>query len=174
MDLSRWQGILPSRGSMLTLLFMLWSLNIKAHSPEELEYLPDGGYNVKSGLRDNEINAPVNLPYTVDVLKVGSDTDSQISNYPNQLIAGIGTCQDELSSNTTILRMPFYYNRNGKSWDAATSIMDNYAPSTSINRVQYAYAVADLLVADDIFFEPKSVERVFKVGVFEQGVFEEI
>jgi hypothetical protein len=93
----------------------------------------------------------------VDVLRVGDDTDAETGNYPNQLIADIGTCQDEQSANTVIVRMPFYYNRNGRSWDAARKVLDNYMPSTAINRIQYAYAVADLLVADDVFFEPVSV-----------------
>lgn len=160
-DVSRWEGILPSRGSLLTLLFMLWALGIKAHSPEELRYdTTTDSYVVRSGLRDRELNAPVNVPYMVDVLRVGTDTDAEVENYPNQLIADIGTCQDELSANTTVLRMPFYYNRNGQSWDAALSVMTNYAPSTSINRVQYAYSVADLLVADDVFFEPEVVASV--------------
>ncbi len=157
-DVSRWQGIFPSRGSLLTVLFMFWALGVKAHSPEELKYdLDTDIFTVRSGLRDQEINAPVNLPYMVDVLRVGTDTDAEVENYPNQLIAGIGTCQDELSANTTVIRMPFYYNRNGRTWDATVSVMANYAPSTSINRVQYAYAVADLLVADDVFFEPEVV-----------------
>lgn len=157
-DVSRWQGILPSRGSVLTLLFMFWALGIKAHTPGELRYdSGTGTFVVRSGLRDRELNAPVNVPYIVDVLRAGTDTDSEVANYPNQLIAGIGTCQDELSANTTVIRMPFYYNRNGRSWDAAVSVMNNYAPNTSINRVQYAYSVADLLVADDVFFEPEVV-----------------
>lgn len=157
-DVSLWQGILPSRGSLLTLLFMFWALNIKAHSPEELRYeTGTGTFAVRSGLRNRELNAPVNVPYMVDVLRVGTDTDAGVSNYPNQLIADIGTCQDELSANTTVIRMPFYYNRNGRTWDAAVSVMSNYAPSTSVNRIQYAYAVADLLVADDVFFEPEVV-----------------
>jgi hypothetical protein len=155
-DVSRWQGILPSKGNLTTLLFMFWTLGIKAHSPEELTY-SDESYFVRSGLRDREITAPVNTPYMVDVLRVGDDTDAETGNYPNQLIAGIGTCQDELSANTVIVRMPFYYNRNGRSWDAARQVLDNYMPSTAINRIQYAYAVADLLVADDVFFEPVSV-----------------
>jgi hypothetical protein len=157
-DVSRWQGILPSRGSILTLLFMLWALGIKAHTPGELRYdSVTGTFVVRSGLRDRELSAPTNVPYIVDVLRAGTDTDAEVANYPNQLIAGIGTCQDELSANTTVVRMPFYYNRNGRSWDAAVSVMDNYSPSTSINRVQYAYSVADLLVADDVFFEPEVV-----------------
>ena len=154
-DMTGWQGILPSRGSLRTLLFMLWILGIKAPSPEEMQFdQNDNTYIVRSGLRENEANSPVNVPYIVDVLKVGDEKDAETLNYPNQLIADVSTCQDELSANTTVLRMPFYYNRNGKSWDAAKSIMENYCPSTSINRVQYAYEAADLLVAEDIFFEP--------------------
>jgi hypothetical protein len=48
--------------------------------------------------------------------------------------------------------MPFYYNRNGVSWDAAESIMENWVPGTAVKRVQYGYAVADLLRADDLYF----------------------
>jgi len=154
-DSSAWQGVLPSRGSMVTLLFMFWVFGIKAHTPSELRYdSSDNTYVVRSGLRSNESVAPVNTPYVVDVLKVGSDTDAEVGTYPNQLIADIGTCQDKTSANTVVIRMPFYYNRNGRSWDAASRIVENYVPSTSIKRLQYAYAAADLLVADDVFFEP--------------------
>jgi hypothetical protein len=154
-DNSAWEGVLPSRGSLITLLFMLWVFGIKAHSPGELQYSnTDSTYSVKSGLRSLSSDAPVNIPYSVDLLRVGDGDDLECNNYPNQLVAGISTCQDELSANTIVLRMPFYYNRNGRSWDAATLIMENYAPSTSTSRVQYAYAAADLAVADDVFFEP--------------------
>jgi hypothetical protein len=137
---------------------MFWALGIKAHTPEELRYdSGTGTFVIRSGLRDRELNAPINMPYIVDVLRAGTDTDAEVANYPNQLIAGISTCQDELSANTTVIRMPFYYNRNGRSWDSVVSVMDNYSPSTSINRVQYAYSVADLVVADDVFFEPEVV-----------------
>jgi hypothetical protein len=154
-DMGRWQGILPSRGSLLTLLFMFWAFDIKSNSPEELVYDPrDYTFSVRSGLRSTEISAPINVPYIVDTLKVGDDTDAEVYNYPNQLIADTSTCQDELSANTTVVRMPFYYNRNGRSWDAAQSILENYAPETSIKRIQYPYANADLLVCEDVFFEP--------------------
>lgn len=155
-DISAWPGILPSRGSMVTLLFMLWAFGIKAHSPEELSYnTDDNTFSVRSGLRSAELNSPVNIPYMVDVLKVGTDTDAEVGNYPNQLIADVSTCQDKASANTVVIRMPFYYNRNGRSWDAASSIVENYVPSTAVKRIQYAYSAADLLVADDVFFEPE-------------------
>jgi len=154
-DTSSWQGILPGRGNKLTLLFILWVMGVKAPSPGEISYnSSDGTFSVKSGLRANESIAPVNTPYMVDTLKVGDDTDAEVGNYPNQLIADISTCQDELSANTTVIRMPFYYNRNGRSWDAAQSVLDNYAPETTVKRIQYSYAAADLLVCEDVFFEP--------------------
>lgn len=154
-DNSRWTGIIPSRGSMITLLFMMWVFGIKAHDPGELEYSStDNTYSVRSGLRSLSSTSPINIPYSVDLLRSGDESDLECGNFSNQAVAGISTCQDELSANTVVLRMPFYYNRNGRSWDAATVIMENYSPSTAITRVQYAYAAADLAVADDIFFEP--------------------
>lgn len=152
---SRWQGLLPSKGSMISLMFMFWALGIKAHSPEELVFNPDEGtYRVKSGLRANEYLAPINIPYTVDSLRVGSTLDAEVKNFTNQLIAGIGVCQDDASSNIVIIRMPFYYNRNGRTWDATSMVVENYLPATTRSRLQYAYSAADLLVAEDIFFEP--------------------
>jgi hypothetical protein len=157
-DSSSWNGIFPSRGNLVTLLFMFWAFGIRAHSPEEMTYnVGDNTFSVRSGLRSAEITAPVNTPYMVDVLRVGNETDAETGNYPNQLIADIGTCQDEKSANTVVIRMPFYYNRNGRSWDAASLIVNNYVPSTSISRLQYAYSAADLLVADDVFFEQEVV-----------------
>jgi hypothetical protein len=154
-DMSRWQGILPGRGNILTLLYLFWIFDIKAPSPGELSFnSSDDTFTVLSGLRSNQSTAPINVPYIVDTLKVGDDIDAEVYNYPNQLIADISTCQDELSANTTVVRLPFYYNRDGRSWDAARSILENYAPETSINRIQYGYAAADLLVAEDILFEP--------------------
>ena len=154
-DVSRWRGILPDRGNLLTLLFLMWIFEIKAPSPSELSFdSSDNTFTVLSGLRANQSTAPVNTPYIVDTLKVGDDTDAEVYNYPNQLIADVSTSQDELSANTMVVRMPFYYNRDGRSWDATRSVLENYAPETCIKRIQYGYAAADLLVAEDILFEP--------------------
>jgi hypothetical protein len=150
-DMSLWPGLIPSRGSKIAILFMFWVFGIKAPSCEEFEYV-DGGYRVKSGLRQLEFDAPVNMPIMYDVLHAGSEGDLEINNYSNQLVADISVCYDVNKSNTMVLRMPFYYNRDGISWDTAQSIMDNWVPSTATKRVQYAYAVADLLRADDILF----------------------
>jgi hypothetical protein len=52
--------------------------------------------------------------------------------------------------------MPFYYNRDGRTWDSARSIMDNWMTATADKKLQYGYPVADLLVAEDVFFEIES------------------
>jgi hypothetical protein len=154
-DVSRWEGIIPSKGSLLTLFILFYIFGIKAVSGEELKYdISEGTFSVKSGLRKYEFSSPVNIPYSVDVLHVGDDQDLETGNFPNQLIADVSTCYDEKAANTVVIRMPFYYNRNGRTWDATQYIVDKFVPTTAISRVQYAYAAADLLVADDIFFEP--------------------
>lgn len=154
-DVSNWPGLLPARGSMLSLLFMFWALGIKANSPAEMSFdESDSTYRVRTGLRELEFNSPVNLPLQFDVLHVGSELDQEAGNYANQLIADIGVCYDEQIANTVVVRMPFYYNRNGRTWDAAKTVLDGWMPSSASSRVQYAYTVSDLLVADDIFFEP--------------------
>lgn len=154
-DSSNWQGILPSRGNLMTLLFMFWAMGIKASSPAELRYnKKDNTFLVRSGLRELEFASPVNMPYIVDVLRVGDESDAEVGNYGNQLVADVSTCQDDDSANMVVVRMPFYYNRNGRSWDSAQQVVENYIPSTSEKKIQYAYAASDLLVADDIFFEP--------------------
>lgn len=154
-DLSLWQGILPSKGSLNTLMVMFYIFGVKAPSAEELKYnSSDNTYSVKSGLRQFESSSPVMTPYMTDAIHVGSDTDSEVRSYPNQLIADVSKFYDDTTANTVVIRMPFYYNRNGRTWDSVVSIVDNFVPTTSRSRVQYAYSAADLMVADDFFFEP--------------------
>ena len=114
-------------------------------------------YRVRSGLRTSEQTAPINIPYGTDVLHVGSNVDALVGNFPNQLIADVGVCYDEEISNTTVIRLPFYYNRNGRTWDTVKVLVENWMPATTQTRIQYGYAAAGLLVADDIFFEPVPV-----------------
>jgi hypothetical protein len=155
-DSSNWPGLIPGRGSMISLLFLFYVFGIRGVSGEELRYnSADQTFSVKSGLRQSEQFAPINIPYGVDVLHVGTPSDSENGVYPNQLIADIGVCQDEESSNTMVIRMPFYYNRDGRTWDTVISLVENWVPATVQAKVQYGYAAADLLVADDIFFEPE-------------------
>lgn len=153
-DMSSWPGLIPARGSLLSLIFLFWVFGIKAVSGEEMIQDGDGSYRVKSGLRRAELNAPINVPVVTDVIHVGTEEDAEVGVYPNQLIADISTCQDVNSANTMVIRMPFYYNRNGRTWDAAQSIVENWMSGTAVKRLQYGYAAADLLVADDIFYTP--------------------
>ena len=155
-DISQWPGLIPARGSLLSVLFMFWAFNIKAVSGEEFVQDEDGSYRVRSGLRQAESNAPVNLPVVWDVIHVGTEQDAEVGMYANQLVAGMAVCRDVNLSNTIVIRMPFYYNRDGRTWDAARSIMDNWMTATADKKLQYGYPVADLLVAEDVFFEIES------------------
>jgi hypothetical protein len=76
--------------------------------------------------------------------------------YANQLVAGMAVCRDVNLSNTIVVRMPFYYNRNGRTWDAARAIVESWMTATADKKLQYGYPVADLLVAEDVFFEIES------------------
>jgi len=153
-SLANWNGILPGKGSLTTLMVLFSIFNIKAVSGEELKYNSDGTYSVKSGLRQYEVSAPINTPYMVDNLRVGTETDSEVGNFPNQLVADLSRFYDDTAANTVVIRMPFYYNRNGRTWNSVQSIVDNFVPTSSVSRVQYAYSAADLMVAGDYFFEP--------------------
>lgn len=157
-DVSEWPGLIPARGSMASLLFLFKVFGIRAITGEELVYDAEGEvFRVRSGLRRSEQNAPINIPYGCDVLHVGTEEDAEVGNYPNQLIAGVGVCQDNESSNTVVIRLPFYYNRDGRTWDTVNLIVENWMPATVQSRVQYGYAAAGLLAADDVFFEPEVV-----------------
>lgn len=153
-----WPGLIPARGGMVSLMFLFHVFNVKGVSGEELKYnTQDGTFMVRSGLRTYQQSAPINIPYGTDMLHVGSETDQSISNYPNQLIADMGVCYDEESANTVVIRMPFYYNRNGRTWDSVVTIAENWLPATARSKVQYGYAVSGLLAAEDVFFEPEVV-----------------
>jgi hypothetical protein len=155
-DISQWPGLIPARGSLLSVLFMFWSFNIKAVSGEEFIQDGDGSYRVRSGLRQAESSAPVNLPVVWDVIHVGTEQDAEVEMYANQLVADVAVCRDVNLSNTIVVRMPFYYNRDGRTWDAARAIVENWMTATADKKLQYGYPVADLLVAEDVFFEIES------------------
>lgn len=157
-SVNEWPGLIPSRGGMTSLVFLFHVFGVKSVSGEELRYnTQDGTFSVKSGLRRSQQTSTVNVPYGTDMLHVGTEGDQAIGNYPNQLIADVGVCYDEEMANTVVIRMPFYYNRNGRTWDSVVTIAENWLPATANTKVQYGYAVAGLLTADDVFFEPEVV-----------------
>lgn len=154
-----WNGIIEAKGSLLVVMFFVSLFGLKSHSPEELEVvdLERGLFKPRSGLRSAEISAPPLLPYKPDVLQVGTVEDAKINNYQNQLIAGVSRVSSLDHSKNVFFRVPYYYNRDGKSWDRVEYIAKNWLPSNLNVRVQYPYLSAGLWAVGDAFFQPEVV-----------------
>ena len=154
-----WNGLIEAKGSFLAVMFLISLFGLKSHSPEELEIidLERKILKPKSGLRNAEISAPPLIPHKYDIIQVGSDTDLEIGNYANQLVAGVSRASSIEDSRNVFFRVPFYYNRDGKSWDRVSYIAKNWMPGNLNVRVQYPYLAADLWQVGDAFFEPDIV-----------------
>lgn len=155
----KWNGLMEAKGSLLGVAFLTSLFGLKSHVPTELD-VKDGGRLIlapRSGLRNSESSAPILLPTKSEVLQVGDERDVRIGNYSNQLVAGISRAVDVEDSRNVFFRVPYYYNRDGKSWDRVTYIAENWLPSNLNSRVQYAYLSADLWAVGDAFFEPDVV-----------------
>ena len=159
-DKSLWNGLIEAKGSLLGVVFLCSMFGLKAHSPTELQIvdLERGLFKPKTGLRNAEISAPVLLPYKQDVIQSGTVEDASVGNYANQLIAGVSRVSSVSESRNVFFRVPYYYNRDGKSWDRVSYIAKNWMPSNLNVRVQYPYLSAGLWAVGDAFFEPKVVE----------------
>jgi len=145
-----WDGLMESKGSILTLVFLFSLFNVKAHSSGELQ--TNGSITkVKNGLRSYESDAPILLPYKQEFLQVGTSDEKAIETYSNQLAAG-SMVADLEGAKTTFFRMPFYYNRGGRTWDLVESISKYWVHHTMNSRVQYAYLAADLWRQGDAYF----------------------
>jgi hypothetical protein len=151
-----WNGLIEAKGSLLAIMFLVSVFGLKSHSPEELEIVNAQRKILKprNGLRNAEITAPPLVPYKYDVLQVGTEADAEIGNYTNQFIAGISRASSVEESRNIFFRVPYYYNRNGKSWDRTSYIARNWMPGNLNVRVQYPYLSADLWSVGDAFFEP--------------------
>jgi hypothetical protein len=155
-DKSLWNGLMEAKGSLLGAVFLSSLFGLKSHSSKELEVV-DAERKLlrpRTGLRSAEIDAPVLLPYKSEVLQVGNLVDASVGNYTNQLVAGVSRVSSVEDSKNVFFRVPYYYNRDGKSWDAVTYIAQNWMPSNLNVRVQYAYLSAGLWKVGDAFFEP--------------------
>ena len=106
------------------------------------------------------------MPYKAEVLQVCgefmdangsgfSGSDLKINIYANQIVAGISRVTTIEDSKNMFFRVPYYYNRDGKSWDRVAYISDNWMPNNLNKRVQYAFLSADLWAVGDAFFEPE-------------------
>ena len=153
-----WNGLIESKGSLLSIAFLSSVFGLKAHTPFELEVIDAERklFKPKSGLRNAETTAPILLPYKPDVIQVGTVTDAEHNNYTNQLIADVSAVSTVLDSKKAFFRVPYYYNRDGKSWDRVSYLSRWMAADLSV-RVQYAYLSADLWSVGDAFFEPDVV-----------------
>jgi len=156
-----WNGLIESKGSLLVVVFLSSLFNLKAHSPHELEIVDYDRkiFKPKNGLRNAEFLAPTLLPYKYEVLQVGDQNDAKINNYANQLIASVSRASSIEESRNVFFRVPYYYNRDGRSWDKVSYIAKNWLPSNLNVRVQYAYLSADLWAVGDGFFEPQVITQ---------------
>ncbi len=158
---SDWNGMIESKGGILNIVFLVSLFGLKAHSPLELEVvdLEAGLLRPKSGLRAIEVDSSPLLPFKQEFAQVGDDEDLRTNNYKNQLVVGVTRITSEDSVNNVIFRVPYYYNRNGKSWSKVEYIVKNWMPLNTNARVQYPYLSADLWVVGDAFFEPEYEEQ---------------
>lgn len=157
-----WNGLTEAKGSLLAVVFLSSLFKLKSHISLELEVIEqENGVKTlkpKSGLRSAELNAPVLLPVKYDVPQVGSSLDAKIKNYSNQLIAGVTEVTSVERSKNVFFRVPYYYNRNGRSWKNVEYIAKSWLPSNINARVQYPYLSAGLWAVGDAFFKPEIIE----------------
>jgi hypothetical protein len=151
-----WNGLIESKGSLLGAVFLCSVFGLKAHSPLELRVIDAQRKILKprTGLREAEIQSSVLIPYKQDVIQVGNVFDAEIGNLTNQLVAGVSRVSSVEESRNVFFRVPYYYNRDGKSWNKVSYIASNWMPSNLNVRVQYAYLSAGLWAVGDAFFEP--------------------
>lgn len=156
---SEWNGMIESKGGILTVVFLISLFGLKSHIPTELKIidLEKGLLKPKTGLRSVEIDAPPLLPFKQETSRVGNDDDLRVGNYANQLVVGVSRINDVESTRHVIFRVPYYYNRGGRSWSKVEYIVNNWMPANVNARVQYPYLSADLWSVGDAFFEPEYV-----------------
>ena len=156
-----WNGLIEAKGSLLAIVFLCSLFRLKSHSALELEVIEqENGVKTlrpRSGLRSLELDAPTLIPVKYNVAQVGNNSDAKINNYSNQLIAGVTEITSTKDSKNLFFRMPYYYNRNGRSWDKVEYIIKSWLPSNINARVQYPYLSAGLWAAGDAFFKPEII-----------------
>ena len=154
-----WDGLGESKGSILTLIFLFSLFKIKAYTEGEI-VSEKGKFQVKSGLRSQEVSAPILLPTKYDLAQVGTLDQYRVGAFENQLVAGRTRIATAEEVNNIFFRLPFYYNRDGKSWDLVQSIASYWVQAKLNPRVQYAYLAAGLWKQGDAFFDPGIAETV--------------
>ena len=180
----KWNGLTESKGSLLTVAFLVSAFGLKSHTLNEMELVKAerkidkngqeyiGGKILKprTGLRSSEIDAPPLWIYKHDLIQVGNESvtvdstgqstvvsgsDLVINNYPNQLVADVSRVCSVNESKNVFFRVPYYYNKNGSSWNKTKYIAEKWLPANLNPRVQYPHLSADLWSVGDAFFEPE-------------------
>lgn len=60
----------------------------------------------------------------------------------------------EMAKNLVVIRVPYYYKRDGQEWRALESIIRDWIPSWFDYRIQYPYSTSDLSAIGDVFYDP--------------------
>ena len=155
-----WRGLMETKGTLISLIFLFSLFEIKSHTRQEIREVTVGSkYVVNSGIREYEIEAPVLTPIKYDVAQVGDLDDAISGSFSNQLIAGVTSVGDGEFSDNMFFRLPFYYNRNGNTWDTVESLVKHWTNARLNSRVQYPYLAADLWRQGDAFFDPTDVDE---------------
>lgn len=150
-----WRGLMETKGTLISLVFLFSLFEIKSHTSQEIREVIEGSkYVVNSGIREYEAAASVLTPVKYDVAQVGDSDDAVNGSFSNQLIAGVTRVGDGEFSDNMFFRLPFYYNRNGITWDTVESLVKNWTDARLNTRVQYPYLAADLWRQGDAFFDP--------------------
>jgi hypothetical protein len=152
-----WNGLIESKGSLLCFAFLVSVFDLKGNDTRELEVVNPIRklVQVRSGLRDCEKDAPPLLPFQLNQIEVANTDDIDTRNMVNPFVCGVSRVCDNEASKNIILRLPFYYNRGGRSWNKAQYICDAWMPNNVNCHVQYGYLACGLWAVGDVFFDPE-------------------
>lgn len=173
---TKWLGLHQTKGSLVNLIWWLNLLQVNTSniseeivniSEQEIKTINPISFKIDS---NNKIPTPrvnINKPPT----KINNNLDSskikEISNpitlspaqtgdkidavfLENPLLAGESPLYD---SNTVIVPLSFKYSRFNQIWEQLSYVVRNWTPVYADVKVQYQYAAADYVAADDYFFE---------------------
>lgn len=177
----KWLGLHQTKGSLLNLIWWLNAFNVKdsnvteeiknneqtiifANSLHPTKIELEARSKIKSSR--NLVSQPlIEISSNLDSSKItkistpiilnptqtciGSDVDS----VENPLLAGITQLQEET---ITVIPLSFIYSRFNEIWTQISYVIQYWMPIYANVRVQYQYAAADYIAADDVFFDPST------------------
>jgi len=171
-----WDGLFPSKGNLLCLLFLFsvfriedtdFSSNIAAYDPETVPPVPDYGndpgriitaaeqlVSAEDNLQKISLNITRGLnrplkPVILSPLQVGNQEDSPYLNNP--LVAGISRINYE--STKVVLPIAYKDKNNFDLKEKLDYVIRSWMPLTTEITIQHPYPAAEYARADDYFFE---------------------